>query len=150
MLAFRSSRFLVSTARRSLFAASTCGRFASTLVVSEPLLEGAVPPPGTQAAVTAAQQLGNSSIDLLVVGDQAPSQIPAGVAKVLHANIADNLGESVANAIQSAQEKNSYSHIVGTASKFGSNAIPRAAAILDVAPVTDIIEIVEAGKVGNF
>jgi len=144
MLAFRSSRFLVSTARRSLVAASTCGRFASTLVVSEPLLEGAVPPPGTQAAVTAAQQLGNSSIDLLVVGDQAPSQIPAGVAKVLHANIADNLGESVANAIQSAQEKNSYSHIVGTASKFGSNAIPRAAAILDVAPVTDIIEIVEA------
>ena len=119
-------------------------RFASTLVVSEPLVNGSVPP-ATQATVTAAEQLGGDSIELLVVSEQAPSQVPSGVSKVFHVSSNDGLSETIASAIQEVAGKTQYGHIVSTSTKFGATITPRAAALLNLSPVTDVIEILEPG-----
>ena len=149
---------LTSTASQSLrrlgTAASTaaCGsRWASTLVVSEPLIEGGATPPGTQSTVSAAAQLGQP-ISLLVVGDVAPTRIPAGVSKVYHVAIGDKLSETVASAIQVAVAASAgdVSVVMGTSSKFGSTIIPRAAALLNVSPITDILEIQDDSKSSCF
>ena len=116
-------------------------RWASTLVVSEPLTEDGATPAATLSTATAAQKLGNAEIDLLVVGDTAPTGIPAGIHKVYHVPIGDKLSESVANAVQQLATDKDCSVVVGTSTKFGSTVIPRAAAQLDVSPVTDILEI---------
>lgn len=124
--------------RRGL--AATTSRMASTLVISEPLDADGSTPAGTQSTVTAAAQLGDNEIHLLVVGDSAPSKIPQGVSKVLHVPIGDKLSETVASAVLEAAGDD-CNLVVGTASKFGSTVVPRAAALLDVSPVTDILEI---------
>eukprot|EP00557_Chaetoceros_sp_GSL56_P007967 CAMPEP_0176490536 /NCGR_PEP_ID=MMETSP0200_2-20121128/7926_1 /TAXON_ID=947934 /ORGANISM="Chaetoceros sp., Strain GSL56" /LENGTH=263 /DNA_ID=CAMNT_0017887855 /DNA_START=384 /DNA_END=1175 /DNA_ORIENTATION=+ len=51
------------------------------------------------------------------------------------------VAESVSSHIQQAQKLYSFSHIVAPATKFGSNVLPRAAAMLGISPITDIIEI---------
>jgi electron transfer flavoprotein alpha subunit len=107
-------------------------------------VDGATPA-ATLSTATAAQKLGNPEIDLLVVGDSPPSKIPAGISKVYHVPIGDKLGESVANAIQRVATDKDCSVVLGTSTKFGSTVIPRAAAQLDVSPVTDILEIQSEG-----
>lgn len=132
----RASKTLL---RRGLVATN---RMASTLVISEPLNADGSTPAGTQSTVTAATQLGDNAIHLLVVGDSPPTKIPQGVSKVLHVPIGDKLSETVANAvIEAASNDGDCNLVVGTASKFGSTVVPRAAALLDVSPVTDILEI---------
>ena len=113
---------------------------ASTLVISEPLNDDGSTPAGTQSTVTAATQLGDNDIHLLVVGDSAPTKVPQGVSKVVHVPIGDKLSETVASAVLEAASDD-CNLVVGTASKFGSTVVPRAAALLDVSPVTDILEI---------
>lgn len=116
----------------------SASRWASTLVVSEPLV-GGVTPPGTQSSVTAATQLGQP-VELLVVGDEAPTKIPTGVQKVYHVAIGDKLPETVANAVQ-ATVSSDTTVVLGTSSKYGSTVIPRIAAQLKASPITDILEI---------
>lgn len=115
-------------------------RMASTLVISEPLDADGSTPAGTQSTVTAATKLNNGNdIHLLVVGATTPSKVPKGVSKVLHVPIDDKLSETVANAVLAASDDCNV--VMGTASKFGSTVVPRAAALLDVSPITDILEI---------
>ena len=150
LTATRILRRLGTVASSSSIRSSLGARWASTLVVSEPLVDGGATPPGTQSAVTAAAQLGQP-IELLVVGEVAPSHIPAGVSKVYHVAIADKLSESVALAIQAATKASGETSVVmGTSSKFGSTVIPRAAALLNVSPVTDILEIIDESKSDNW
>lgn len=140
-------RRLVATATtnsNSNSAAQAASRWASTLVVSEPLVDGATPP-GTQSTVTAANQLGQA-VDLLVVGDVAPSKVPVGVTNVYHVPIGDRLAETVASAIQSVATSKDCSVVMGSSSKFGSAIIPRAAALLQVSPITDILQIQDESK----
>lgn len=116
-------------------------------MVSDPLLLDGATPPGTQSTVTAAAKLGQP-ISLLVVGDSPPSKIPDGVTKVYHVANGDRLSESVASAIQAAVDASAgdTSVVMGTSSKFGSTVIPRAAALLNVSPITDILEIQDGSK----
>jgi electron transfer flavoprotein alpha subunit len=143
MMLSRTAAAAASTPTWRRFVASSSARWASTLVVSEPLIEGGVTPPGTQSTVTAAHQLGQS-VDLIVVGDQAPTQIPSGISHIYHVAIGDKLAESVAHAIEIVAQTKDCNIIVGTSSKFGSTVIPRAAALLDASPITDILEIQDA------
>jgi electron transfer flavoprotein alpha subunit len=114
---------------------------ASTLVISEPLDAHGRTPAATQSTVTAATKLENGNdIHLLVVGSTSPTKIPANVSKVYHVPIDDKLSETVATAVVSVIDDD-CTVVMGTASKFGSTVIPRAAALLDVSPVTDILEI---------
>ncbi len=100
----------------------------------------------TLHAVTAAAEL-DSEIDVLVAGEgcggvaEAAARI-AGVAKVLVADdaaYAHALAENVAPLI--AQVAPSYGHVLAPHTAHGKNVMPRAAALLDVAQVSDIVAI---------
>lgn len=98
------------------------------------------------SAVTAAARLGD--VHVLVTGDaalaQAASRI-AGVSKVLHAadaRYAHELAEPLAALLVSLA--GGYDHIVAAAGATGKNVLPRAAALLDVQPIPDVVSIVDA------
>jgi len=103
----------------------------------------------TAKALTAASKIG-SDVHVLVAGagakaaaDQAAKL--AGVAKVLvadDASLANNLAEPLAALIVSLA--GGYDAIVSAATSVGKNVLPRVAALLDVAQVSEIIEVVSA------
>ncbi len=75
------------------------------------------------------------------VAAQAASRI-AGVAKVLCADaphLAENLAENLAAQIVALAP--AYGHILAAATASGKNVMPRVAALLDVAQVSDIIHV---------
>ena len=100
----------------------------------------------TLNTVAAAQKIGGD-IHVLVAGhncgDAAKgAALIAGVAKVLHADaaqLAEEMAENVAALIVSLA--GSYSHVLAPATSFGKNILPRAAALLDVQQVSDIIAV---------
>ena len=103
----------------------------------------------TLNAVAAAQKLG-ADIHILVAGHQAGDAAKAaarvpGVKKVLHAD-APHLGEFLAEnvaALVVGLAKN-YSHVLAPATSNGKNVMPRAAALLDVQQVSDIVAVESA------
>ncbi|UWU25918.1 electron transfer flavoprotein subunit alpha/FixB family protein (plasmid) [Rhizobium sp. CB3060] len=103
----------------------------------------------TAQALTAATKIGGD-VHMLVagVGVQAAAGEAAklsGVSKVLvaeDASLANNLAEPLAALIVSLS--GSYDTIIGAATSVGKNVLPRVAALLDVAQVSEIIEVVSA------
>ena len=102
--------------------------------------------PATRKAVTAATQIGGD-IHLLVAGSDcavvaaAAAQI-AGVAKVLvtdAAYYADQSPENVAALV--VAHAAAYSHILAAATTAGKNLMPRIAALLDVAQISEIVAV---------
>lgn len=103
----------------------------------------------TLNAITAAQQIGGD-IDLLIAGENCQSvadsaaQI-AGVAKVM---VADNamFGHHMAEnlALLVVDIAKDYSHVLAAATTFGKNMMPRASALLDVAQISEIVEVKSA------
>lgn len=103
----------------------------------------------TLHAVTAATQL-EGDVHLLVAGANALSvaetatAIP-GVTKVLHAEdsaYAHGLAENIAPLL--VQLAKGYDYLLACATTFGKNVMPRAAALLDVAQISEISGIVSA------
>ncbi len=98
---------------------------------------------GTANAVTAAVEMGGE-VHVLVAGSAAQAAVEAaaklaGVAKVLHVQAAHYDGGSPENyAALVVPMAGSYSHIVASASAFGKSFMPRVAALLDVAQVSEI------------
>jgi electron transfer flavoprotein alpha subunit len=104
--------------------------------------------PSTLHVVTAARRLGDD-IHVLIAGNgaagaaQAAAQVP-GVTKVLHADaphLEHPTAENVAAQVLAVVKAGSYSHVLAPATGFGKNALPRVAALLDVAQISDIIGI---------
>ncbi|MBN8951701.1 MULTISPECIES: electron transfer flavoprotein subunit alpha/FixB family protein [unclassified Rhizobium] len=103
----------------------------------------------TAKALTAAAKIGGD-IHVLVAGSGAKAAAEqaaklSGVAKVLvaeDASLANNLAEPLAALIVSLA--GSYDVIIGAATSVGKNVLPRVAALLDVAQVSEIIEVVSA------
>ena len=99
--------------------------------------------------VNAAQQMGDD-IHMLVAGDSCDAVVDAaksitGVAKVLVANNAaykDQLAENIADLV--VELGKGYSHILAAATTTGKNFMPRVAALLDVAQISDIIAVESA------
>jgi len=119
----------------------------SILVIAEH--DNAVLKAATLNAVTAAAQLGDD-IHVLVAGHgcaavaQATAQV-AGVKKVLVADAshyANQLAENVAALVVGLA--GGYSHILAPATAAGKNMLPRVAAFLDVAQISDIIKVESA------
>ena len=101
----------------------------------------------TLNTVAAALQC-SPEVDVLVAGNgsdtvaQAAAKI-AGVRKVIHidaANLADQLAEPLATQILAVA--NNYSHILAPATANGKNVLPRVAAKLDVAQLSDITKVI--------
>jgi len=107
----------------------------------------------TAKALTAASKIVSGTgadVHVLVAGsgaNQAAEQAAklSGVAKVLvadDASLANNLAEPLAALIVSLA--GNYDTIVAAATSVGKNVMPRVAALLDVAQVSEIIEVVSA------
>jgi electron transfer flavoprotein alpha subunit len=116
----------------------------NTLVIAEH--DNSTLKPATHNAVAAAQAIGGD-IDILVAGADcgaaadAAAAIP-GVGKVLCADnsvYANQLAENVALLI--ADVAVSYDNVVAPATTGGKNTMPRVAALLDVAQISDIIAV---------
>lgn len=105
--------------------------------------------PATLNTVTAAGQL-DSEIAILVAGSgckgaaEAAAKV-AGVSRVLVADaphLDHDLAENLAPLLVSLA--GDYSHILASATTFGKNALPRAAALLDVQQISEISAIESA------
>ena len=103
----------------------------------------------TRVAVAAAGAIGGE-VDLLVAGSgsgavaTAAAKVP-GIRKVLHADnavYAHQLAENIAALV--AELGRGYSHILAAHTPIGKNFLPRVAALLDVAQISDIISVVDA------
>ena len=100
----------------------------------------------TLAAVTAAAQLGGD-VHVLVAGKGAAAVAAAaakvaGVAKVLHADAAEvehALAENLAPLIAGLMA--GYDALVAPATTRGKNVLPRVAALLDVAQISDVMAV---------
>ena len=104
----------------------------------------------THHAVTAAAKLGGP-VHVLVAGHDAAGAAKgaasiAGVAKVLHADaphLASPTAENLAAQVL-AVAPSGYTHLVAPATGQGKNVMPRVAAKLDVAQVSEITAVVSA------
>ncbi len=102
--------------------------------------------PATLHTVTAAAQLGGE-VTILVAGEKCGAAAEAaakisGVAKVLCADDAaygHHLAENVAWLVKSLA--GDYSHVLAPATTYGKNILPRAAALLDVTQISEIIGV---------
>jgi electron transfer flavoprotein alpha subunit len=100
-------------------------------------------------AITLARQLGGKYA-LLVLGkglnEIAASLVSYGASAVLVADdpiLAEPLADRYAAVIAEAARKNDARTVLGTSSTFSKDVLPRAAALLDVAMVTDVLAIEE-------
>ena len=104
---------------------------------------------GTANAITAAAKMAGD-VHVLVAGSGAKAAAEdaakiSGVTRVLHvdsslydAGPAENLAALVVPLAKG------YSHVVASATAFGKNVMPRVAALLDVAQVSEISAVVSA------
>ena len=103
----------------------------------------------TAKALTAASKIGGD-VHVLVAGKAAKAAADAaaklsGVSKVLLADsddLANNLAEPLAALIISLS--GSYGTIIAAATSVGKNVLPRVAALLDIAQISEITEVVSA------
>ncbi|MYN08139.1 electron transfer flavoprotein subunit alpha/FixB family protein [Pseudoduganella aquatica] len=100
----------------------------------------------THHTITAAAQCGGD-VHVLVAGSNAAAAAAqaaqiAGVSKVLladAAHFADGLAENVAEQVLAVA--GAYSHILAPATAYGKNILPRVAAKLDVAQISEITKV---------
>ncbi|MBI3068295.1 MAG: electron transfer flavoprotein subunit alpha/FixB family protein [Betaproteobacteria bacterium] len=105
--------------------------------------------PGVANTIAAAAKIGGD-VTVLVAGHECRAAAEAaariaGVSKVLHADAPHYRGflaEKLADLVVSIA--GGYSHILAPASGFGKNFMPRVAALLDVAQVSDICAVESA------
>jgi electron transfer flavoprotein alpha subunit len=103
----------------------------------------------TLNAITAAQQIGGE-IDLLVAGEncQSVADSAAQIAGISKVKVADNaiyghhMAENLASLVVDVAKD--YSHVLVAATTFGKNMMPRASALLDVAQISEIVEVKSA------
>lgn len=132
---------------RRLFLISSIRR--NTLAFLETTANGSISP-ASLSAITAASQL-KLPVTALLAGPHAPAAADhasrlQGVAKVL---VADNaaysnyLPEPLLRLVLSVFNSHSYTHLVTPGSAVGKLLLPRVAALLDVQPISDIINVID-------
>ncbi|KAI3504438.1 hypothetical protein L1887_25907 [Cichorium endivia] len=150
MLRSITLKYLIAHAPRST---SSC-RYLGTLVIAEH--EGGSLTKTSLSSIEAASKFlcKDNSLSLLLAGTGPSLQEAATNAASCHPSISQvlvadsdkfkhHLAEPWAKLVHLVQQKGEYSHIVAASGSFGKNILPRAAALLDVSPVTDVTEISE-------
>ena len=107
----------------------------------------------TLNALTAAASLG-SSVEVLVAGKHAvhiAAEMASytGVNQVLIADApsySDQGVENVAALVTELVTTSAYSHVLAASTAYGKNLLPRVAALLDVAQISDVVEIISASR----
>jgi len=132
---------LASVSRPLRSFARVAQRAASSLVVADHnagVIDGS-----TLSTISAASAIGGDLTVLVAGGDcKAAADAAAkitGVSKVIvaeNAAYANGIGENLAALVQSNAE--GYSHILASSTNSGKNFLPRLAALLDVAPLSDV------------
>ena len=105
----------------------------------------------TLHTITAARVLGND-VHVLVAGGGADAAAKAaaavaGVSKVIHVDaphLASPTAEDLTAQVLALVQSGGYTHVLAPATGFGKNAMPRVAAKLDVAQVSEITAIESA------
>ena len=140
--------FRTSTAFKALASRSYSTGGSSCLVVADHNNEKLNP--ATLSAVTAAREIaGDAKVDLLVAGANvdAVAAEAAGIEGVGRVLVKDDavfgrfLGEPLSLLVADVQKKFNHSHVLTSASSVGKTFLPRAAAMLDVAPISEIIAV---------
>ena len=116
-----------------------------TLVIAEH--DNGALKPETSKTINAAKKLG-FDVDVLLAGinSGAMSESLASIEGVTNVLLADNavyehqLAESMTDLVLSLADE--YSHIVASATTTGKNFMPRVAALLDVAQISEIIDVI--------
>ena len=101
----------------------------------------------TLNTISAASELGE--VHLLIAGHDCGEMVSMaagiqGVSKIYHADapgLEHGLVESLAPLLVSLATE--HTHVLAPASSFGKNLLPRVAALLDVAQVSDVIEVID-------
>ncbi|KAL9444379.1 hypothetical protein AB3S75_017545 [Citrus x aurantiifolia] len=137
--------------RPRCFHTPSISRSISTLVLGEH--ENGSIKSQSLSAVEAAKSLSDdNSVSMLLAGSgpsfneavkHAASSHPS-ISQVLVADsdkFAYPTAEPWAKLVHMIQQREKYSHIISASGSFGKNVLPRAAALLDVSPITDVIEI---------
>jgi electron transfer flavoprotein alpha subunit len=118
---------------------------SKVLVIAE--LDGHTLNPSTSKSVACASQLTATAIDVLVLSDQCGDAAAAaagieGVSKVLTVEAAHNASPLAAVlAPQIAAAAADYDYVFGPSTTFGKDVMPRAAALLGVGQVSDIMAV---------
>jgi len=105
----------------------------------------------TLSTITAAKALGGD-VTVLVGGSAEVAQEFAtvdGVSKVLHCGdeaAAHGVAENMTNIVLECQNANNFSHILAPATNAGKNLMPRVAVKLDVAPISDVLEVLDESR----
>lgn len=121
-------------------------RFNSTLVIAEH--NNSALTPVTLNAISAAKKIGGD-VTCFVAGESCAGAVSAlskidGVSRILvaeHGVFKGFLPEALTPVLLESQKQFGFSHIAVGASAFGKNLLPRVAAKLDVAPISDIIAV---------
>lgn len=105
--------------------------------------------PSTHRTITAARQIGEE-IHLVVIGDERVETLASEAAKldsvtrvltVSAQHLAHPIAENWAQEIVMLANNHAATHVLAPASAFGKNILPRVAAVLDVAQVSEVLEI---------
>ncbi|KAI5013715.1 hypothetical protein ZWY2020_040601 [Hordeum vulgare] len=127
--------------------------WVSTLIIAEH--EGGLINPSSLSALAAAEVIAKESKVSLLLGGSGPTLHKAAqhvasshplVNEVLVEDsdvFAHPLPEPWAEMLRSMQQKGGYSHVIASSTSFGKKLLPRAVALLDVSPVTDVTAISE-------
>lgn len=107
----------------------------------------------TGSVLKAASQLNDSTVDVLIHGDATDAQVEAiqkfpGLNKIIvasDASLQNAYGDSVSKLAQKVVQAGGYDKVIAAASGFGKDVMPRLGGVLDVQPISDIIEVTEGG-----
>ncbi len=102
--------------------------------------------PATRSALTAARQLG-MDVDILVVGDKCrpvaeSASCLAGASRIRWVDAAhfrEPVAENIANQVVALAS--GYTHVLAAATSTGKSVMPRVAAMLDVAQISEVIAV---------
>ncbi|KAI3380811.1 hypothetical protein SNEBB_006163 [Seison nebaliae] len=133
-------------------------RFASTLIVGEH--DNKELKSATLNGITAAQQIGDKKYDLLLCGwEDSTLQLAEQCKKIknvekvfveISKKFEGGNSESMSQSIFELQNKMKYENILAGSSVYSKSILPRTAAMLDIQPMSDVVEIVDKETFKRF